>query len=89
MNPVLSAVSEGSGNVMQMTADTLRWGLSVPSAASDPVGRRRIPARPFLNVNQDPITCAAERLAQQIIKQLSQRAGGFIPPDRRDKPGGS
>jgi phage gpG-like protein len=65
-----SVISQGSGNIMEMTGDSLRWGTSLPYAADVQLGTSRMPARPFLNVNQDQITRAAERVAQQIIKQL-------------------
>jgi phage gpG-like protein len=65
-----SVTSQGSGNILELTGDSLRWGTSLPYAADVQLGTSRMPARPFLNVNQDQVTRAAELVAQQIIKQL-------------------
>jgi len=65
-----SVTSNAAGNINKIGPAGLTFGTSIPYAHVHQAGSFPIPARPFLNVNQDQATRAAEMIAQQIIKLL-------------------
>ena len=67
----LSLIGEGEGNITQITNDSLVYGTSIPYAGFHQHGTSNIPARPFLNVNEDQLSRLANDVAEQIIQSLA------------------
>lgn len=72
-----SLIGSGDGHIEDVTNDSVTLGTAHekrgrPVAAIHQFGEGRIPARPFVGVNEDMVDDAAELVAGEIIQQISR-----------------
>jgi len=70
-----SVTSDAGDSIREITVghgeSTLTFGTSIAYGIFHQTGTSRVPARPFLNVNQDQADRAAELFAQTIIRTFA------------------
>jgi len=69
-----SVTSQASGTVREISSNRLRFGTAIPYAAFHQHGTGRIPARPFLGINDEQAQRAVNLLRENLIKTLGSHA---------------
>lgn len=65
-----SVISEGPGHVSEVDGDSVKLGTTNWKAGFHQYGTDRIPARPFIGVNETMADQAAQIVANDLFKQM-------------------